>query len=95
MTLVRKMSHERGKFTNFFMASLTPEMKEQYASAVGDEGAEGEKAVAFVKSLFVPVLELTHNWGTEGDADFKHYSGNEVCGGGTVSLALAPADHHS
>ena len=74
------MSHERGKFTNFFMANLTPEMKEQYASFVGDEGADGEKAVAYVKSLFVPVLELTHNWGTEEDADFKHYSGNEVCG---------------
>ena len=78
LTLLRKMSHERGKFTNFFMASLTPELKEAYTAAVGEEGAEGEKAVAFVKSLFIPVLELTHNWGTEDDAEFKHYSGNEA-----------------
>lgn len=25
-----------------------------------------------------PVLELTHNHGTENDADFQHYNGNEA-----------------
>lgn len=30
-----------------------------------------------MKSLFIPVLEMTHNWGTETDEGFKHYSGNE------------------
>jgi lactoylglutathione lyase len=34
-------------------------------------------ADANVKDLFQPVLELTHNHGTENDDDFKHYSGNE------------------
>lgn len=29
------------------------------------------------KDLFQPVLELTHNHGTETDNDFKHYNGNE------------------
>jgi lactoylglutathione lyase len=29
------------------------------------------------KNLFQPVLELTHNHGTETDNDFKHYNGNE------------------
>jgi catechol 2,3-dioxygenase-like lactoylglutathione lyase family enzyme len=29
------------------------------------------------KDLFQPVLELTHNHGTETDSDFKHYNGNE------------------
>ena len=30
-----------------------------------------------VSSLFGPVLELTHNHGTEGDDNFKHFNGNE------------------
>ena len=29
------------------------------------------------KNLFQPVLELTHNHGTENDDTFKHYNGNE------------------
>ena len=32
---------------------------------------------AHFKDLFQPVLELTHNHGTENDADFKYHSGNE------------------
>jgi lactoylglutathione lyase len=27
--------------------------------------------------MFAPVLELTHNHGTENDDDFKHINGNE------------------
>lgn len=30
-----------------------------------------------VKRLFQPVLELTHNHGTENDEEFKHFNGNE------------------
>ena len=33
---------------------------------------------ANVKEMFQPVLELTHNHGTETDDDFKHYNGNEA-----------------
>jgi lactoylglutathione lyase len=29
------------------------------------------------KELFQPVLELTHNHGTEKDESFRHYNGNE------------------
>lgn len=32
---------------------------------------------ADAKTLFQPVLELTHNHGTENNEDFKHYNGNE------------------
>lgn len=32
---------------------------------------------ANVKELFQPVLELTHNHGTETQADFRHSNGNE------------------
>jgi lactoylglutathione lyase len=35
-----------------------------------EEGAD-------VKDLFQPVLELTHNHGTETDDNFKHHNGNE------------------
>ena len=38
---------------------------------------KSEEARDFVKSLFSPVLELTHNHGTENDADFQHFTGNE------------------
>eukprot|EP00977_Amphora_coffeiformis_P005937 scaffold1267_cov171-Amphora_coffeaeformis.AAC.13 len=30
-----------------------------------------------VKTMFAPVLELTHNHGTEDDESFRHYNGNE------------------
>jgi lactoylglutathione lyase len=33
---------------------------------------------AAVKDLFLPVLELTHNHGTESKSDFVHYNGNEA-----------------
>jgi lactoylglutathione lyase len=32
---------------------------------------------ADTKTLFQPVLELTHNHGTENDDDFRYYNGNE------------------
>lgn len=40
---------------------------------VPSDVADGTK----FKDLFQPVLELTHNHGTENDADFKYNSGNE------------------
>jgi hypothetical protein len=39
---------------------------------------KSEEASAFTKTLFNPVLELTHNHGTENDPDFTHFTGNEV-----------------
>lgn len=36
-----------------------------------------EEKVEMIGSRFGPVLELTHNHGTENDDDFKHYTGNE------------------
>ena len=40
-------------------------------------GSSNVKDDVDVKTLFDPVLELTHNHGTETDEDFKHYNGNE------------------
>lgn len=52
------------------------------ASSCGDDGVDyskltEEEARIATGTRFGPVLELTHNHGTEDDADFKHYSGNE------------------
>ena len=38
---------------------------------------KSDDANKHLKSMFQPVLELTHNHGTEKDDDFKHYNGNE------------------
>ena len=156
LTLVRSSPHEGGKFTNFFMANLSAELKAQFKvsararppqqqrisaevyaacdlleavgvgvgvgvgctkkhkqhhqkanehvcaladddvrsiyvddvialqAEVGDKGTESPEAVAFVKNLFIPVLELCHNWGTEADDTFAHFSGNTArTGAGT------------
>lgn len=40
-------------------------------------GSRNVDASLPVKDQFQPVLELTHNHGTENDDEFKHYNGNE------------------
>lgn len=40
-------------------------------------GSSNVKDGQDVKTMFDPVLELTHNHGTENDDDFKHFNGNE------------------
>ena len=60
------------------------------AHAGADSGRRGgqapdpksEEASPFVKKLFNPVLELTHNHGTETQDDFAHKTGNEPEGKG-------------
>jgi len=58
------------KFSLYFLASNVPD-----ADVPADPTSE-EAALA-ASNLFQPVLELTHNHGTENDNDFKHYNGNE------------------
>lgn len=63
--------HFRGaQFSLYFLASNIPD--EDVPSDPTSPEASGK-----VGSLFQPVLELTHNHGTESDPDFKHYNGNE------------------
>ncbi len=58
-------------FSLYFLASS--EVDESFdLSELSDEEARSK-----VGSRFGPVLELTHNHGTEDDEDFKHYNGNE------------------
>ena len=54
-------------FSLYFLATLTEEEKVAYA---GIEPTSSE-AADFVKNRFNPVIELTHNHGTENDDNFK------------------------
>ena len=57
-------------FSLYFMASNVDEN-------LDFSNMTDEEAMAVVGSRFGPVLELTHNHGTEEDDDFKHFNGNE------------------
>jgi len=67
MTLVRRSHY--GDFSLYFMATL-PE-------GVTPPDPESEAAKEFCRNLFQPVLELTHNHGTETRPEFAHHNGNE------------------
>lgn len=70
MTVVRKKDY--GDFSNFFLASSpNVDTSVDYSSLSDDE------AKAKLSMMFGPVLELTHNHGTEKDDDFKQNNGNE------------------
>eukprot|EP00590_Aulacoseira_subarctica_P000661 CAMPEP_0172417174 /NCGR_PEP_ID=MMETSP1064-20121228/3688_1 /TAXON_ID=202472 /ORGANISM="Aulacoseira subarctica , Strain CCAP 1002/5" /LENGTH=334 /DNA_ID=CAMNT_0013155327 /DNA_START=107 /DNA_END=1111 /DNA_ORIENTATION=- len=68
MKLVRERHY--GDFSNYFLASSSSSIPETL-----DPGSE--EANHLVKSMFHPILELTHNHGTEKDESFQHYNGNE------------------
>ena len=62
MTLLFESKHS--DFTNYFLAQLPNDT--QYPS-----NNDSENANEFMKRSFFPVLELTHNHGTETNPDFK------------------------
>jgi lactoylglutathione lyase len=66
MRVLRKLDFPEMKFSLYFLAKL-----EEGSEAPGDPGARmvwtfGQRGI----------LELTHNWGTEGDPDFRYHDGN-------------------
>jgi lactoylglutathione lyase len=70
MTVVRQVHFD--DFSLFFLASssnVDPDV--DYSSLSSDE------ARAKLGMMLGPILELTHNHGTEADDNFKHYNGNE------------------
>jgi len=69
MTLVREGHY--GDFSLYFLACLPP-------GGPPPPDPSSDQASEFVKSLFGPVLELTHNHGTEADPAFAHFTGNEA-----------------
>ena len=66
MRVLRKLDFPEMKFSLYFLA-----VAEQAQKAPEDQGER--TAWTFSQS---GVLELTHNWGTESDADFKYHDGN-------------------
>jgi len=66
MRLLRKLDFTEMKFSLYFL----------HRAEAGDEVPEDEgerTAYTFSQS---GILELTHNWGTETQADFKYHDGN-------------------
>ena len=58
-----------GDFSNYFLASNCED--------VDVDNLSDEERFSFITSLQSPVLELTHNHGTENNIEFKHFNGNE------------------
>ncbi|GMI17476.1 hypothetical protein TrLO_g6017 [Triparma laevis f. longispina] len=70
MTVLIEKHFPQWKFSLFFMGCLQP--SENFPK----DGTDEEKS-NFVNSRHDPVIELTHNHGTESDPDFKYTNGNE------------------
>ena len=66
MRVLRKLDFPEMKFSLYFLAAA-----ELAQHAPADQGERN--AWTFSQS---GILELTHNWGTESDADFKYHDGN-------------------
>ena len=66
MRVLRKLDFPEMKFSLYFLA-----VAELAESAPSDQGER--TAWTFSQS---GILELTHNWGTESDPDFKYHDGN-------------------
>mmetsp|Transcript_32548 Transcript_32548/g.70345 ORF Transcript_32548/g.70345 Transcript_32548/m.70345 type:complete len:155 (-) Transcript_32548:29-493(-) len=70
MSLVSERHFESGKFSLYFLATLPA------GTDVPDPTSED--GYKFMKGLFNPVLELTHNHGTETDPAFSYHNGNDA-----------------
>jgi len=66
LTRLTEKHFSEAKFSLYFFASLTQEEKEKFTSENSED----------LSLLFKPVLELTHNHGTETDPDFSYHNGN-------------------
>jgi lactoylglutathione lyase len=70
MTVVRKKNY--GDFSNYFLASSpNVDTTVDYSSFSDDEAKDR------LSMMFGPILELTHNHGTESDDSFRYCNGNE------------------
>ncbi|KAL1924001.1 uncharacterized protein VTP21DRAFT_7036 [Calcarisporiella thermophila] len=77
MKLISQHDFPEGKFSLYFLA---------YRNEPLPESEEERRKLAF---SLEGVLELTHNWGTENDAEFKYHSGNaEPKGFGHICVAV-------
>ena len=68
MRLVRKLDFPEMKFTLYFLARIS----EEEAAQVPPEDASRTTWMFQQRAI----LELTHNWGTENDAELEYHDGN-------------------
>lgn len=74
MDLVRQLDFGVGTdwgFSLYFLAHLTPEQKENQPDIHSEEAGE------LIRSMYQPVLELTHNHGTENQEGPCYHNGND------------------
>ncbi len=85
MTLVKRLDFEEMKFSLFFLAAIDHK-------DLGYWSPEPDKRL--VQTFGRPaMLELTHNWGTEGDPEFVYHNGNdEPKGFGHIGFAVPDLD---
>lgn len=77
MTCVRELHFEEAKFSLYFLASLPDRI-------------EHDEDVPDCNELYNPILELTHNHGTEKEEDFSYHNGNtEPKGFGNLGFITA------
>ena len=83
MRVLRKLDFPEMKFSLYFLA-----VAQQAQSAPADQGQR--TAWTFSQS---GILELTHNWGSESDPDFKYHDGNaQPQGFGHICFAVPNLD---
>lgn len=83
MRVLRKLDFPEMKFSLYFLALLSD------ADAVPQDVGE-RTAWTFAQH---GLLELTHNWGTESDADFRYHDGNaQPQGFGHICISVPDLD---
>lgn len=72
MTLLY-ISH-KSDFSLYFLACITDPAEKHFIDSMDKNSSEGHE---YMKHTFAPVIELTHNHGTENKPDFKYHNGND------------------
>lgn len=84
MRLLQKLDYPEMKFSLYFMGF------EDVKNIEGDLGSRVRNDWAFSQKA---TLELTHNWGTENDPDFKYHTGNsDPKGYGHIGIMVPDVD---
>lgn len=81
MKLIYSEDYETDKFTHYFLAFVNA----QDLASLDTKSKDERRSFTFRRP---GVLELTHNWGTENDADFSYANGNKEPGRGFGHISI-------